>query len=423
MSSIGCRLLSALVYSGEAKEFIKLGLFPDLFRDGSEIALFDFVNNHVQSFGVIPSAEIIVEKVGDVLAKTTEPIPYYMRELENRYLQAEMKKIQIEVAERLKAQQPEEAFQTMMDMALPLNLFRNKKNLFDLAEAGDLIAEENKKIKLAKQGVGGVFSGYPTLDDMNGGFRPGDFIAVVGRPGSGKTWKLLNIANNIWMKGGSPLVLSMEMAGIDILQRATSLHTKVPYGTMIKGEISNLGMTHLKSKLVSGADKEKKYWVMDGNLAATVSELKMLAMQLKPTIILVDGAYLMRHPNPRLGRFERVTENAEAMKRTIAAELEVPVVGSYQLGREATKKTKKKKGVKEDVGIEDIYGTDALGQISSIVLALLQDEIIETQVKRYVSILKGRKGEIGRYPILWDFVKMDFGEPTGDGKGQMQYMG
>jgi replicative DNA helicase len=90
----------------------------------------------------------------------------------------------------------------------------------------------------------------------------------------------------------------------------------------------------------------------------------------------------------------------------LATELDIPVVVSYQLNRDAAKKIKKQKS--DEVDLEDIGYSDAIGQLSSIVLALLEEESVETLLARKVTVLKGRYGETGSFRVNWDFQKMDF---------------
>ena len=88
------------------------------------------------------------------------------------------------------------------------------------------------------------------------------------------------------------------------------------------------------------------------------------------------------------------------IKQMLAEDLDVPVVISYQFNRQAVKD--KKKGASE-AGLEDIAYTDAIGQLSSIVLGLLQPESIETIKQREIQVLKGRNGEHGKFKINWNF--------------------
>jgi hypothetical protein len=81
---------------------------------------------------------------------------------------------------------------------------------------------------------------------------------------------------------------------------------------------------------------------------------------------------------------------------------------SWQLNREATKKKKN-----EEVGLSEIGYSDAIGQISSVVLGLFQEESIETVEGRQVHVMKGRNGEVGNFSTRWNFHVCDFTEIDG----------
>ena len=97
-------------------------------------------------------------------------------------------------------------------------------------------------------------------------------------------------------------------------------------------------------------------------------------------------------------------------------EFNIPVVASWQFNRGAEKKMEKDK----QVGLEDIGYTDEIGQLSSVVLGLMQEESIETIMTREVRILKGRDGEVGTFYTKWDFINMDFGELEKTPKGMQE---
>jgi hypothetical protein len=132
----------------------------------------------------------------------------------------------------------------------------------------------------------------------------------------------------------------------------------------------------------------------------------MLARQLAPEAIYVDGGYLLKHPRER-DRYKRVAENADLIKQSLS-DL-APVACSWQFARAAAKKSKKSK-LGDEVGLEDIGYTDAIGQASSLVLGLFEEDSVETIKQRRVSILKGRNGEIGQFSTRWNWLTMDFTE-------------
>jgi len=224
---------------------------------------------------------------------------------------------------------------------------------------------------------------------------------------SGKTFLGLHIAHNDWRGGGSPLFVSMEMSKLQIVQRLTAMTSHQKLSNLIKGMMSTKHYAMVTSTLEANSLVERPFWVLDGKLSATVEDIVFKCRQLHPTSVIVDGAYLLRHQNKKLDRWSRMTENAEGLKQQLSTDLDIPVLASYQFSREVAKK-KKKDG--EKAGLEDIYGSDAIGQLSSVVLGLFEEESIETEIRRKVDILKGRQGEKGSFLINWNFTKMDFSE-------------
>ena len=148
--------------------------------------------------------------------------------------------------------------------------------------------------------------------------------------------------------------------------------------------------------------EEVPFWILDGNLSNSVEDIYGHARQLNPDCIYIDGAYLLTHPKER-DRFRRVAENTDLIKRELASLC--PVECSWQLNREAAKKKKT-----EDVGLSEIGYSDAIGQISSVVLGLFQEESVETVAARQVHVMKGRNGEVGKFKTRWDFNYCDFAE-------------
>ena len=82
-----------------------------------------------------------------------------------------------------------------------------------------------------------------------------------------------------------------------------------------------------------------------------------------------------------------------------------PTVASWQFARSAAKKKKGEKITGEDIGY-----TDAIFQVSSLVLGLSEEDSVSTLVQRQVDILKGRSGETGQFFTHWQFDTMDFTE-------------
>lgn len=203
------------------------------------------------------------------------------------------------------------------------------------------------------------------------------------------------------------LAVSMEMSTPLILERVVAMHAKVPMTHVHKGELTGFQQKKVEHLLVEAKDLPGKMWILDGNFMASVSEIMSLVSQFQPDLLLVDGAYLLGHEDHRMNKYQRAEANIELIKRGVSS-FDIPAILSYQFNRDAAKKVSKKDG--EKVGLQDIAHSDAIGQTSSIVLGMFEEETVETLYSRYISVLKGRHGEIGGFKINWDFKTMDFSQ-------------
>lgn len=148
----------------------------------------------------------------------------------------------------------------------------------------------------------------------------------------------------------------------------------------------------------------------------------MLAATLNVDAVYIDGAYLLQSStNKRLSPFERVSTVAHIIKKS-TTELDIPSVCSWQFNRDAVGKKKGKGAGVEVAGLENIGMSDAIGQLSSIVISMMQEESVETMESRLLTLLKGRDGETGQWRINWDFINMNFDERDEYQKQNLEYI-
>ncbi len=82
----------------------------------------------------------------------------------------------------------------------------------------------------------GVPTGYPDLDRMCKGLKPGEMFVVAARPSMGKTSLMMNIAERICIDQGVPsLVFSCEMTAFQILQRLVYSRARFAMSALEKG--------------------------------------------------------------------------------------------------------------------------------------------------------------------------------------------
>lgn len=413
--SFGKLWLSAVLAEGKAGALLEHGPIDHLFK-ASEEHVFGFVKGFTQQYGSLPQQETVEAHTGETLPEAPEPRGYYYDLLVERHVELVLKKSLKEAQAKLgvDGKDPEKALSLVKDVVVSLLAQKNEQHMLDFRKAESLLWADYKS-KWSGADDTGLFLGWPYLDKMSGGLRVGDLVSFVGRPAMGKTWQLLYAAMHGWQnppEGQEPqsrLFISMEMAVLPIMQRLASLYTHLPHKLIKDGGFQTaFGATSLgkyKEGLAALEGEKAPFWVLDGNLATSTDEIEMLVHQLKPHAVFIDGGYLVPNATER-DRYRRIAENSNAFKKRIAKL--APTVVSWQFARSAAEKTKKNKA--DQIGLEDIFGSDAIAQDSSLVLGLFEDDSVQTVKQRRIEILKGRNGETGAFTTSWNFQLMDFAE-------------
>lgn len=405
--TIGKRFLAAVVKESSVSNYLRFGDIAKLFKN-HESPMYEFVDAHVKKHGVVPNAQTVLEGVKEDLPDIVEPSTFYFDQLRDRHIELTMKAAVQKAGEMLMPGQkePNKALAHLTKEVLDLARQVYTTGLVDYRDAIEHVLPDY--VSKIKGTAGGIELGWHTLDNMTGGLVGGDLVSYVGRPATGKSFNLLWSALHAWKNQKKvPLFISMEMKPLLLEQRLAAIDAKVPLSHVkLTGDhMMTTEETKSMTKLLKSNQKsEVPFWIVDGNLSTTVDGIYSLCRQLNPDCVYIDGAYLLKHSNSRLDRYTRVAENAELMKQALT-DLNIPGIATWQFSREATKK---KKG--EKVGLEDIAYSDAIAQISSLVMALLEEDTVETLGGRRVDILKGRSGETGMFRTRWDFVSMSFEE-------------
>nr|WCH56202.1 replication helicase subunit [Calliblepharis sp.] len=84
-----------------------------------------------------------------------------------------------------------------------------------------------------------ISSGFSSLDKVTSGLPPGDLIIIAGRPSTGKTSLIVNIAYNILQQCNIQVcIFSLEMTRKQVLQKIISIGSKIPLFIILQGEIN-----------------------------------------------------------------------------------------------------------------------------------------------------------------------------------------
>lgn len=378
----------------------EMGIVESSFVD-EEAAVFRMIRSHYEVHGVLPHVRTVEEETEiQMRGFPEEPLSYWVE----RVLRRNQRKLIIQKADEAKkcAQDDEidDARSSLQECLFDLDSLKPSDQVMSLSSVASTVLSDHDKRRRSVR-MSGVPTGLPYLDQVTDGYQPGDSVAIVARPGIGKTYVLLKAAMAAWDAGYTPLFYSMEMAAPQLVRRMIALRTGVPATHIRKGRLSHFA----RKKLVEDVAKIKElesqtpFYLLQGDLVSTVEDLVLRVRELKPTALYVDGAYLLRTRSKTTARWDRVTETAEVLKRT-GVSLLIPTVSTYQFNRRGP-------GSLGNIGL-----SDAVGQLASIVCALADEQdgereaTFSTRTYKTLQLLKGREGEKGTIKILFDMEKM-----------------
>ncbi|MDE0826930.1 MAG: replicative DNA helicase [Akkermansiaceae bacterium] len=278
-------------------------------------------------------------------------------------------------------------------------------------KAKDLIGEVLEIIEqfaAGERGMQGIPTGYPDLDAMGGGMKPGEMFIIAARPSMGKTSFMMNIVEHIAVDQGKPsLVFSCEMSALQIVQRLLFARAKFPLSNLKPG----FQLTRGELQRIQEASKE----LMDAPLfiddtpAISIGDVRAKARRKKRDediqFIAIDYLQLMRSKS-RQAESSREREIAEisAGLKAIAKELQIPIIVLAQLNRGPEQRggTPRMSDLRESGSIEQ--DADMIGLLyRAEYYADSEEDREQDQGIAELVVAKNRNGPTGAVPLT--FIK------------------
>ncbi len=259
---------------------------------------------------------------------------------------------------------------------------------------------------LMKKGeLTGVASGYKDLDALTWGFQRQEMIILAARPSMGKTSFALNIAENAAMpKRGEPvatLIFSLEMSAAQLALRMLCSHARVNMKLLRDGLLSKNGDE--QNRLVATADEFSKSPIfIDDSSALSIMQLRAKARRIhqrhKLGFIIVDYLQLLSPTDGKMPREQQVAEASRGLK-SLAKELDVPVLVLSQLNRSSEKENRTPK-------LADLRESGSIEQDADVVLMLARprdaDEKFQVAAdSAELIVAKQRNGPVGELKLTF----------------------
>jgi replicative DNA helicase len=275
----------------------------------------------------------------------------------------------------------------------------------DFVNIGDLLSSELDKLEhLSREGkaITGTASGFDDLDRITGGFQPGNLVILAARPSMGKSALMANFAENAALAGGKAVALfSLEMSGSELAQRFIASQASVKGDDLRKGNVQQSRWP----KILEASDRlAHSQLYIDDSSDLSVLDVRAKARRLAQqsadglALILIDYLQLMRAQGGVENRVEQIGQISRGLK-TLARELDVPVIALSQLNRGVEQRTDKRPV------LSDLRESGAIEQDADLVMFIYRDEYYDEESEREgiadLLIAKHRNGGLGTVELTF----------------------
>lgn len=272
--------------------------------------------------------------------------------------------------------------------------------------------ERLEELAKNKSDITGIRTGFYDLDKATAGLHGGELIILAARPGMGKTAFALNIATNAAFSTDKAIaIFNLEMSAEMLVNRMIASIGGIDSHKLSTGKLEHNDWKRYNeamSKLAS-----TNIYIED-NASITAPEIKAKCRKLSTLehglgLVVIDYLQLVTTGSNRVeSRQVEVSEISRSLK-TMALELDVPVIALAQLSRSVDKRENK------EPALVDLRESGSLEQDADIVLFLNRKDYYEAKTEKKetivpidVIIAKHRKGSTGLYRLLFELNMSNF---------------
>ncbi|MCO6494189.1 MAG: replicative DNA helicase [Bacteroidetes bacterium] len=356
-------VLGALLLDGTSMLRIQEILLPDYFYDEKNLYVFNAIRSLVEKNEPVDLLTVIeklraqekLEFVGgefyvsELTMKVTSSanIEYHAHIILEKYVQREMIRICGETI-RDAYEASTDAFVLLDDTEKRIYEIKNQGMKRNYEGIDNLVAKALTQIEANTKhtsDVTGVPSGIVSVDRITSGWQKSDLIIIAGRPGMGKTAFALTMLRNAAVAHNVPVAFfSLEMSAVQLVTRMISAEAEISSEDLRRGNL----VEHQWQQLVTKTQALSKAPIfIDDTPSLSVFELKAKARRLHSQhnigLLMVDYLQLMKGDEVKESKMNREQEISYISRslKTLAKELNIPVIALAQLSRETEKRADK----------------------------------------------------------------------------------
>lgn len=368
-----------------------------------------------------------VEYLGEIINSIASPanIEEYINIVEEKAIRRRLIETSIEIEKA--GYNSDESLNDLLDNAEKrmLNVVKTRKGT-EFRSIQDVITKAQSNLEqLSEMGgnITGLITGFDEIDNLTSGLHGSELIIVAARPAMGKTAFALNLATNVAIKNNKTVaVFNMEMPAEQLANRMFAAEGQIEGYKLSSGNLLKSDWNKL-DEAISRLSDAKIF--IDDTPGMTISEIKAKCRRLASTtgdlgLIVIDYLQLISGSAKYAGnRQQEIAEISRALK-TLAMELNIPIVALAQLSRSVESREDKRPL------LSDLRESGSIEQDADIVAFLYRDDYYTKKVdyedgssKSEFIVAKHRNGATKTINLLFRKNISKFESFIDEGKGEL----
>lgn len=267
-----------------------------------------------------------------------------------------------------------------------LGVVKNRKGSEFRSIQDVLFKAQSDLEELSKQKgeITGVPTGYFELDRLTKGFHQNELIIIAARPAMGKTAFALNMAVNMATNyNKSVAIFNMEMGAEQLVNRMLASVGQIELGKILTGKLEHNDWKRVNEAISRLADTKM---FIDDVPGQTVSEIRAKCRRLANSdtgldAVIIDYLQLINGSSRYSGQRQQEVAEISRDLKTMAMELNIPVIALAQLSRSVETRENKRPM------LSDLRESGSIEQDADIVAFLYRDDYYnkEAAIDEYTS--------------------------------------
>lgn len=323
-----------------------------------------------------------VEYLTEVLnfVPTASNIDYYIKNVEDASILRKLIETATDIASE--GYRTDETVNEILDNSEKkiLNIVKNRKSseFKSIKEILQKTQSDLERLSEHKGEVTGLATGWYDIDKLTTGLHPNELIIIAARPAMGKTVFALNLATHAAMTQDKSVALfNLEMSAEQLAMRIISSLGQVDGFKLRTGNLMNTDWKRINEAV---SQLSNTNLVMDDTPGITIGEIRAKCRRLASSekglaLVVIDYLQLISGgKNYGANRQQEVSDISRSLK-TLAMELQVPVIALSQLSRSVESREDKRPIM------SDLRESGSIEQDADIVAFLYRDDYYKKEAR------------------------------------------